>query len=251
MPAAKKHPPLQPMTAVSLGVVFAHLILGFALWLLLSLMSTGSATDVAAKVEDDGRYWFAPSDFIRNGGLPPPASIPLPAPVAAKKAEASHPLDPIALEPTPPSFTAPTNKVITLSPVFIEGTQKIPVVKSTLPPITMMDMLHQEKLEALTKEALGGPDMDPVLKALEESLIKEWKAPALQKIPISFRNAVLKITIGREGDVLEFLMSKSSGSPLLDQSVQDAATRVKKISKSLPSSFPKDRYTVEVNFHIE
>lgn len=241
------------MTAVSVGVIFAHLLVGVAVWFLLPLIRPGTSTQEEVEVEGDGRYWFAPSDFLRNGNAPvappPPAAPAAPKSVAA----ASAPMVPMALEPTPPSSssTVPTNKIITLSPVIIEGTQSIPLVKSARPPLTMMDLLKQGKLEEVEKEARGGADMDPVLKALEGSLIREWNAPALPQVPVLQRNAALRITLGRQGEVLEAVMSKPSGSQVLDQSVQDAATRVKKISESLPSSFPKDRYTVEVNFHIE
>ena len=107
------------------------------------------------------------------------------------------------------------------------------------------------RLEEKGKEPTGGANMDPVLKALEVALKKEWNAPALQDVPAAQRASTLKVTLGRAGQTLEVIMSKPSGSAVLDQSVIDAGMRVKKISESLPSSFPKDRYTVEVTFHIE
>jgi hypothetical protein len=43
-------------------------------------------------------------------------------------------------------------------------------------------------------------------------------------------------------------MSKFSGSHALDQSILEAAAKVKKISITLPSNYSKDSYDLELNF---
>jgi TonB family protein len=67
-------------------------------------------------------------------------------------------------------------------------------------------------------------------------------------VPTAQREARLNIAIGKDGTVLKAQMSKFSGSHVLDQSILEAAARVKKISSALPSNFPKDSYDLELNF---
>ena len=43
-------------------------------------------------------------------------------------------------------------------------------------------------------------------------------------------------------------MNKFSGSHVLDQSILEAAAKVKKISTTLPSIYTKDSYDLELNF---
>lgn len=93
--------------------------------------------------------------------------------------------------------------------------------------------------------------MDAVLNALDQGLKREWNAPSVQQVPVLQRQARVKFSVGRQGEILDVGMTRASGSDLLDASVLEAVKKLGKISQSLPSSFPKDRYTVEVNFHIE
>ncbi|WP_139373116.1 hypothetical protein [Prosthecobacter debontii] len=192
----------------------------------------------------------------------PPMALTLPAEASAPEAgiapamagthaplpqDASLLADTSALKsPAATTTAAPkiTNKTITLSPM---SDQEDEGVAKRIVPATETKMRLEEK----GKEPTGGANMDPVLKALEVALKKEWNAPALQDVPAAQRASTLKVTLGRDGQTLEVIMSKPSGSAVLDQSVINAGMRVKKISESLPSSFPKDRYTVEVTFHIE
>ncbi len=115
----------------------------------------------------------------------------------------------------------------------------------------MMEILKQAKLEEAERQATGGANMDRVLKALEQALSQSWNPPPVNEVPVLQRDARLQFIVGRDGTVLQAEMTKKSGAAALDESVTQAAKALKKISESLPSSFPKDRYTVEVNFHIE
>jgi outer membrane biosynthesis protein TonB len=250
-------PALEPVFPFFIGVVLLHFLVGGIVWGLLPFWPPSFYEPAGTQVAAD-RYWFSPADYRRE---PPPPDMPLePAPIGTTIAPPPTPSDyPGTLAetslPSPaPGRSAtvrPTSKSITLSPVLdVEG-KEIPLVKSNRPPLTMMDMLKQEKLEEVGKQAAGGADMDPVLTALEDSLKESWNAPSLNEVPVLQRDAKLRIVINRDGSIAEAKMIKASGSSVLDASVTQATAGLKKISKSLPSSFPKDRYIVEVNFHIE
>jgi len=271
MRSASPKTPLEPMAAAFIGVALLHFLAGGVIWGLLPLWKPALPGQKGDTEDMEGRYWFAPADYTREGVVAP--ALPEKAPVKAANATAvaksaseskskevgetkeypgtlaDNPVQP-ATAPQP-AVVRPTSKIITLSPVLdVEG-KEVPLVKSTRPPVTMMDMLKQEKLEEVEKKAAGGADMDPVLKALEEALKQTWNAPSLSDVPVLQRDAKLRIVINRDGGITETKMIKTSGSAVLDETVTQAGASLKKISQSLPSSFPKDRYTVEVNFHIE
>ena len=264
MPPASRPAPLEPIALVTVVVVLVHVLVGLVAWTLLPLWKPSWNETKAA----DGKYWFPPSSFKEVllkptvAPEPPPAapsekaavkpSAALPPPVAVTGLLEESPL--VAPSSSGMGSTAaakPTTKIITLSPVLELDDKTVPTAKLDRSPLTMMEVLKLEKQQAAEKRALGGADMDPVLKALETALKKEWNPPPVSQVPILQRNTRLTLTIGHDGSILESRLSKSSGSDLLDESVQKAGEGVKKISESLPSSFPKDRYTVEVNFHIE
>lgn len=237
--------PLEPVAPGLIAVILIHVLLGALVWIALPLWKL--KTPVAHEEDSlaqDRRYWFFPGDFkfLQPASEPMPVktvNVPEPPPkeIASAVGEAM--------------LQRPTNKIITLSPVVEAAAQAMPVVDATRPPITLMEVLKVEKKQAAEKEAAGGADMDPVLNALEEGLKREWNAPPVQQVPALQRHVAFRLSIGRQGEIQDSEMIRSSGSSLLDDSVRDAAQRLKKISQALPSSFPKDRYTVEVNFHIE
>lgn len=265
--------PLEPLALVWVSVVIVHLLTGLIIWRLLPLWPAASLKPVFSswKWGEDSHYWFSPAEF-HVAGDESPVTPPVPAPgvpevpqtVASPKpnqsseesgllADTSVLKSPMTVASSAPlSEPRSTNKVITLSPVLDEVSGKTEKqVNPVRPALTLMEVLKQEEHEDKMREATGGVSMDTVLKALEEALKKAWNAPAIQEVPVLQRDASLAVSLGRTGEVLEVRMAKHSGSQLLDQSVLDAGLRVKKISESLPSSFPKDRYNVEVNFHIE
>lgn len=267
--------PLEPLSLVLIAVIVAHVLVGLGLWTFLPALSAASLKPVFEGWTwgKETRYWFDPASFHNPADTPaapaevtqsilPTKTVPGSTPdtqaqvgekqTAVAKTSASQPT-----RQSPPALpmvevlaqTRTVNKVITLSPVGEAVSAESPnKLKSHRPTITLLDVLkHEEKPMETTDEA----NMDPVLKALEASLKREWNAPAIDEVPVANRDAKLAVGISRSGDVLEVQMAKPSGSAKLDQSVLEAGMRVKKISESLPSSFPKDRYNVEVNFHIE
>jgi outer membrane biosynthesis protein TonB len=263
MPPASRPAPLEPIALVMVAVVLVHVLVGLVAWTLLPLWKPSLGK---AKAGTD-RYWFPPSSFKEVLLKPSVAPEPPAAPSEKAAIKPSAALTPPAavtglLEESPlvaPSSSGmgstatakPTTKIITLSPVLELDDKTVPTAKLDRGPLTMMEVLKLEKQQAAEKRAVGGADMDPVLKALETALKKEWNAPPVSQVPILQRNTRVTISIGHDGSILESRLTKASGSELLDQSVLKAGEGVKKISESLPSSFPKDRYTVEVNFHIE
>ncbi|TDU73155.1 outer membrane biosynthesis protein TonB [Prosthecobacter fusiformis] len=275
MPLAPKQPPLEPVAAVFFGVLLLHGLGGALIWGMLPLWQMERPHPEPVGLPQDGRYWFSPADYqmpslkleapseVTGTTVPPPAASPVPAaaavpaPVVAKeepkptavKDVPSLLADTPLVHPAGPTVeTRATSKVITLSPMHDTRDGLSPNGDTAM---TMMDVVKQKKSEAEAKQAAGGADMDPVLKALQAGLNKQWNAPLISEVPVLQRDARLAISIGRDGGILETKMTKSSGSTLLDKSVMAAADELKKISESLPASFPKDRYTVEVNFHIE
>lgn len=264
MPARLRKSPLEPLAAVFIAVLLVHLLVGLMAWTLLPLLPALSLKPVWAMVAAEPRRWFSPAEFkyVKKAPAPPqavpmlPLAPPIPAAPAAAVATSGMQVAQAAgvmaevVGPPPPAAESvipkPTNKSITLSPMP-EKTEAAPGPQAA--PITLMQVL---KLEAeVQKAAAASADMDPVLWALEEALKTEWEAPPLQQVPVMQRDARLAITISRDGTILETSLSKSSGSAVMDQSIAKVRESLKKISTSLPSSFAKDRYTVEVNFHIE
>lgn len=270
---------LEPNGKALVVVVFGHLLLAAAFFYLLPLLrSLGEKKAAAAAARHERRYWFSPEDFTRVSPPPAPAATAAgskKASVSAAQDEQKKEMPPAAASPdtatvaaavsvqspptaaisqpaaVPVSQIRPVNKVITLSPVLDEGLRPAPAMAGGRLPVSLMEVFKQKQREQAERDAAGGADMDPVLTALEQALAREWLPPAVEQVPVLQRQTRLKIVLGRQGEVVESSLLKGSGSVLMDTAVQEAVVRVKKISESLPSSFPKDRYTVEVNFHIE
>lgn len=247
------------------AVVLGHVLLGVVIWTVLPLFKLARFTPPFEAPFKDAHHWFSPGDFRRIQAPitslpvksePPLAALPSNAPIkrAAELKDVPSTLAETPLvSPQRSMATAarPTSKIITLSPVLELDPNAQPQVRSSRPPITMMEVLKQAKLEEAERQATGGANMDRVLKALEQALSQSWNPPPVNEVPVLQRDARLQFIVGRDGTVLQAEMTKKSGATALDESVTQAAKALKKISESLPSSFPKDRYTVEVNFHIE
>lgn len=229
MPLLTRKTPLEPVAPGLIAVVLVHVLLGMTVWMILPLWKVKAPVKGEAPPPvQDRRYWFSPEDFKRLQPVVPETPVKtVNTPLIKPEAE---PAVSLKVEPA----VRPTNKIITLSPVVEVDPQAVP----------SGDMAKKDVVGA-------GVDMDPVLNALEDGLKREWNAPPVQQVPALNRQARLKLSIGHEGDFLDSQMVSSSGSALLDESVKEAVLKLKKISQALPSSFPKDRYTVEVNFHIE
>lgn len=278
MASRTKPQKLEPVAMATLAVGMAHVLAAGAVWAWWSFKPLEwMRKPLGGDEPDAGRYWFSPADYRREPVSPdaqeatgtlqqpqPPPAVSAPAvKTAPKKQELSLASAREGLlaegkvleaKPADAPLSAPRRhsaKIITLSPVIEVGTKTIPAGRPSRPPVTMMDMLQLEKVEDAARRAAGGADMDPVLQALEAGLKEHWSPPALEDVPVLQRDVRMMVAIAPDGSLIESRVEKPSGSEAMDQSVRAALMALKKISKSLPSSFPKDRYNVEVNFHIE
>lgn len=264
-----KTPPLERMAPAVAGVLLAHVVVGVVLWFVPSFIRS-TVRAIEAK-HQPGRYWFSP-ETIRMETAPAneaegsqkakptqktitaePPNVPQQNASASNLAPApavSSVEQPGAVPVLSKTQGKPVNRIITLSPVRDEARPDAPLLNSR-PPITMMDVLNLDKLEKTRKEADGGADMDPVLRSLEEALLTAWVPPPLEEIAPLNRDVRLRFEIERNGSVPVCKLVKASGSVSYDETALAAGQSVKKILHSLPASFPKDRYIVEVNFHIE
>lgn len=214
--------------------------------------------------------------------IPPPAEMP-PAPVPAlpptvedhpvqKATLVAPPPEQHRMEPAPndgstPLFAPPTpapkpsaNRSITLrrmrdKPAFpVAGKSPAPPMAST----TLLDIARLNTLRPPSPPKPGTPvvlddndnnaGLDAVDDAMNTAFLAVWVAPPIDAVPAGQREARLNISLGNDGTVLRSQMSKFSGSHVLDQSILEAAANVKKIPVTLPESYTKDSYNVELNF---
>ncbi len=153
-----------------------------------------------------------------------------------------------AIEPA--SIIGPeANKYITISPVDQSETGAAPPVVK--PVLSLLDIANLNEAQKKRWEAEGGANMEPVQSALEKAILKAWKSPTIKAVPLNQRRVTLTLSVLRDGSVEDMVVTTPSGSDLLDASVRAAIARVTKIAETLPSSFPKDRYSLQVNFQIE
>lgn len=147
--------------------------------------------------------------------------------------------------PTPAATGRAANKYITLS--FNNDTQRAMGAKPTL------NLLDIAKLNEATRvgQLADGGGLDAVETALQQALLREWKPPLIDAVPVSQRRVTVDLVVFRDGSVKEAVVQKPSGCDALDASVREALGRVTKIAESLPSSFPKERYPLRVNLLIE
>ncbi|MFN0075323.1 MAG: TonB C-terminal domain-containing protein [Prosthecobacter sp.] len=131
------------------------------------------------------------------------------------------------------------------------GTPAPPITSPTLMDIARLNTMRQPPLplpgdkSAVVEEEVN---LDAVDEAVNTVFLAGWTAPPIDAVPPAQREARLNIAIGKDGTVLQAQMSKFSGSHVLDQSILEAASKVKKISAALPSNFAKDSYDLELNF---
>ena len=175
-------------------------------------------------------------------------------------------MEPVPNPTTPPLFagTAATaakpsaNRSITLRRAMDKrpGTTQFGVA---VPPMTSPTLMDIARLNALRPTAIPAPgagkdaaveevNLDPVDEAVNTDFLAFWVAPPIESVPDGQREARMNISIGKDGTVLKAQMNKFSGSHALDQSILEAASKVKKISTTLPSNYAKDSYDLELNF---
>jgi outer membrane biosynthesis protein TonB len=204
---------------------------------------------------------------------PLPAAKPTPQAVKEEPVQkavlVAAPPEPPRMEPVPNTIGAPlfapatpapkpsANRSITLRRVF-EKTRPATAPGAPAPPMSSPTLLDIARLNTLrTAPVVAAPgvaptdesiNLDAVDEALNAAFLTHWTAPPIAVVPAAQREARLNISIGRDGTVLKSQMSKFSGSHDLDQSIIQAAAQVKKISVTLPSTFSKESYDLELNF---
>lgn len=150
----------------------------------------------------------------------------------------------------PPAGGRVANKYITLSAVLADK-PSLPVPRPNKPVLNLLDIAALNETQRAQDAAAGGADMEPVQKALEKAILREWKAPLIQAVPPSQRRATLLLSVMRDGSIKDAQLQTPSGSQALDDSIRETAAELSKIPETLPSSFPKERYDLRVNFQIE
>ncbi len=208
--------------------------------------------------------------------VPVPVPAPTPKPTAAdapvqKATLVAAPPQQHQMEPVPNTTGAPlfagtitqpikpsANRSITLR----RAPEKRPgstVFSAPVPPITSPTLMDIARLNTMRPSAIPPPgssdsspaeevNLDAVDEAVNTAFLANWVAPPIDSVPNNQREGRLNISIGKDGTVLKAQMSKFSGSHVLDQSILEAAAKVKNISATLPSNFPNDSYDLEMNF---
>lgn len=277
---------LEPLAGPVAAVALAHILLVLLVWIFLPLWQAAHPNHAAELARLD---WKKPDDFLLGGALspepaavgkgawltpPPPPSAPAPAVAASSPSpESSPPLPPSvgASSSSSPSSASPASvaKAPAVAPQapLVDHTATVMApppagpTPAPAPPANKYITVSAKKLSLFTPAGAPntaaasapapGPDMGPVENAIQKAYLKEWVAPAIQYVPAGHRSATLDVSISRNGTILEAKVSKPAGAPALDISILDSTKRVTKIPVSLPSSFPKERYDLQVNFQIE
>lgn len=202
----------------------------------------------------------------------PPATPPKPATEApVQKATLiaappqQHQMEPVPNPTSAPLFAggaAPANKPSANRSITLRRAQEKrtspAMFGAPVPPMTSPTLMDIARLNALRPSALPTPntpppatvepDLDAIDEAVNAAFLSSWTAPPIENVPEGQREGRLNISIGKDGTVLKAQMSKFSGSHVLDQSILEAAAKVKKISTTLPSNYSKDSYDLELNF---
>ncbi|WP_395717488.1 TonB C-terminal domain-containing protein [Prosthecobacter sp.] len=274
---------LEPISATMLFIISAHALLVAAGWWWwkekLSAPADGGGTRLT---------WMSPADFKSSLPAAAPSSVIIAnapkskktgtPPAAAPKIDeapvqkatliapppAQQAMEPV-LNPTGMPLFAPANpapkpsanRSITLRRA--PGKSALPRPGIPAPPIASPTLLDVARLNTLRPPPLPQPgaavaspddsvDMDAVDEAVNAAFLAGWTAPPIDAVPAAQREARLNISVGRDGAILKAQMSKFSRSHALDQSILEAASKVKKISTPLPSNFSKESYDLELNF---
>jgi len=279
----KRHRPttLEPVSTPMLVIIVAHAILLGAGWWWWNEKQTGSVPPREPRL-----VWMSPADFksslpavaatpvvianVPTTGTPPAPAHKADDPPVQKATLIAPPPQPPVMEPVPDTGTTPlfapanpapkpsANRSITLrrAPDRAPGARS-PV--SPAPPMASPTLLDVARLNTLRPPPIPKPgattpviadeaELDPVDEAVNAAFLAGWTAPPIDAVPTAQREARLNISIGKDGSVLKAQMSKFSGSHALDQSILEAAAKVRKISTTLPSNFSKESYDLELNF---
>jgi hypothetical protein len=253
---------LEPISGTVMTVALVHVLVGLVAWRLLS----PAAPPVVAPVRQDLR-WFSPAEFSFKDSPAPPrpaASKPMAPPAAALLVAKPKP------KPSPPAVIAPTalspaasqarrdrgahkeaNKFITLSPILPEVVGPPAPAPAFKPVLSLLDIAALNENPKKESVETRSSEMDAVDDAVVDAYLSAWIAPPSAEVPKHQRRACLHVSIARDGTVATARLATASGSGVLDMSVLDAATQVQKIPLSLPASFGKRSYELQINFQIE
>jgi TonB family protein len=83
---------------------------------------------------------------------------------------------------------------------------------------------------------------------LHDRFYSEWVQPT-SVVHSAKLSVLLRIRISKDGRISDYSISKSSGNPVVDDSVTAAAARVKQVDP-LPSGLGDDYYDVNINFEL-
>jgi TonB family protein len=83
---------------------------------------------------------------------------------------------------------------------------------------------------------------------LHDRFYSEWVQPT-SVVHSARLSVLLRIRIQKDGRISEYSIAKSSGNPVVDDSVRAAAARVKQVDP-LPSGLGADYYDVNINFEL-
>ncbi len=96
-----------------------------------------------------------------------------------------------------------------------------------------------------------GADVGWYHSMIHDRFYSQWNQPTSISTSENKYRAKLKLRIQRDGSIASYSISRSSGNELMDQSVLDAASRVKRI-EPLPESLAKSgAYDVSIDFEMD
>jgi len=281
----KRPTTLEPISAAMFVIVSLHLGAVFGVWWwwqnVGSLKRDARTSQLAWMNPGDFKSQVPVSSPVPRAKLvasspkadkKPPVVAPKPAtePPVQKATLIAAPPQQHQMEPVPNTTGAPlfagsatttskpsANRSITLRRAPEKRTETT-LFGAPIPPMTSPTLMDIARLNTLRPSAIppsNSPppaaeevDLDAIDEAVNSAFLVSWIAPPIESVPEGQREGRLNISIGKDGTILKAQMNKFSGSHVLDQSILEAAAKVKKISATLPSNYPKDSYDLELNF---
>lgn len=281
--------PLEPISATFVAVALLHLLGAIIAWRLLSTpVQSGPAAEDETLVWMAPVDFTQPASPQSPSSPPKPAPVPpssksTPSPLPAKPVSAppstkrvATPLPKLqpastdkpkavsngaapgeapkprpALPPSARPAGKEANKFITLSRLSVETDEPPAPPRPYKPVLSLLDIAAINDVGKNDGSAARRPPTDDLDDAVVDAFLKAWVAPPIEAVSSHQRRAGLRVSIARNGAVSAVHLALPSGSPVLDNSILEAAKQVTKVPVSLPSSFSKERYDLQINFQIE
>ncbi len=98
------------------------------------------------------------------------------------------------------------------------------------------------------KGAGGASDFGWYGEMLHDRFYSEWVQPT-SVVHSGNLSVLLRIRINKDGRISDYSIAKSSGNPVVDDSVKAAAARVKQVD-ALPAGLGDEYYDVKINFEL-